>query len=188
MFVFSLRASKLKLPGLLLLCAVVLGAAVMFIMHNSSNGNELSAVAAQVRDIRFDKINSEKELYDFIASLGIQVKTPAYNSSKVDLPRVFDALYSKYNDIQKQQGFDLSKYCGKTLDRYIFEMTNYPAWQGTEKVFLTLFVYKNKIVGGDISSKENGGFVTTFVDFIPPEQVNENKQNQPNQDNKQNQE
>lgn len=173
MFVFSLKASKLKLPGLLLLCAIVLCAAVVFIMHSSGSGEELSAVAAQGRDIRFDNIKSEQELYDFIASLGIQVKTPPYNSAKVDLPRVFDALYSKYNDIQKQQGFDLSKYCGKTLDRYTFEMTNYPVEQGTEKVFLTLFVYKNKIVGGDISSKENGGFVTTFVDFVPPEQNKE---------------
>ncbi|MBR3995441.1 MAG: DUF4830 domain-containing protein [Clostridia bacterium] len=169
MFVYSLKASKLKVFGLTLLCAIVLGIALTFIMHGRDNNYDLPTVAAQGKDVRFDGIKTDEDLHNFIASLGIQVKTPAYNKTDVDLPRVFDAVYVKYNDIQKQQGFDLSKYCGKTLTRYTFEMTNYPLPEDSAqgKVYLTLFVYKNKVVGGDISSRDNGGFVSTFVDFNP---------------------
>ncbi len=169
MFVCSLKVQRLKVVALSLLCAVVLGGALTFIIHGRSQSDDLAAAAVAGRNIRFDGIKTEQDLEKFISSLGIEVKLPAYKSTKVDLPRVFDAVYVKYNDIQKQQGFDLTKYCGKTLDRYTFEMTNYPlpedAAQG--KVYLTIFRYKDKIVGGDISSRDNGGFVSTFVDFKP---------------------
>lgn len=167
MFVYSLKASKLKTVGIILFCVAVIGTAAVFTLKNSSDGFELSQVAAQGKDIRFDGIKTEEDLQKFIKSLGIEVKTPAYKTKEVDLPRVFDAVYGKYNGIQKQQGFDLSKYCGKTLMRYTYEVLNYPSPDGSSvgKVYLTLFVYKNKIVGGDISSRDYGGFVRTFVDF-----------------------
>jgi len=167
MFICSFKASKLKVLGISVLCAAVLGAALTFIIRGAGADKELSQAAVVGRDIRFDGIKTEEDLANFISSLGIEVKSPAYNSKDVDLPRVFDAVYSKYNDIQKQQGFDLSKYCGKTLKRYTYEMTNYPLPKDTQngKVYLTLFVYRNKVVGGDISSRSGGGFVTTFVDF-----------------------
>ncbi|MBE6704007.1 MAG: DUF4830 domain-containing protein [Ruminococcaceae bacterium] len=177
MFVCSLKVQKLKAVALSILCAAVLGTALTFMLGNGSSGEDLAAAAVSGRNIRFDGIKTDEDMTSFISSLGIEVKLPAIKSTKVDLPRVFDAVYAKYNDIQKQQGFDLSKYCGKTLDRYTWEMTNYPTPTATTeegktnteapKVYLTLFRYKDKIVGGDISSRDNGGFVTTFVDFKP---------------------
>ncbi len=167
MFVCSLKASRIKLAGMLVLSVAALAAILSFIPVRSSSANTLETVAVQGRDIKFDGIKTDEDLQNFITSLGIQVKTPAYNSTEVDLPRVFDAVYSKYNDIQKQQGFDLSKYRGKSLHRYTFEITNFPSPDPAQsgKVYLTLFVHKNKVVGGDISSRDFGGFVRTFVDF-----------------------
>lgn len=166
MFVCSLKAAKLKILGIAVLGAVMLGIALTFIIERAGNEDSLAQAAAVGKEIRFDGIKTDEDLQKFIASLGIEVKTPAYNTADVDLPRVFDAVYSKYNGIQRQQGFDLKKYCGKTLKRYTFEMTNYPSdSEKAGKVYLTLFVYKDRIVGGDISSRDNGGFVTTFVDF-----------------------
>ena len=166
MFVYSLRASKIKLVGVLVLSVAAIMAFIGFLSQNSANVEALSALAAQ-KTIKFDGIKTEEDLQNFITSLGIEVKTPAHNSADVDIPRVFDAVYKKYNDIQRQQGFDLSKYRGKTLHRYTFEITNYPLPDASKegKVYLTLFVHKNKIVGGDISSRDFGGFVRTFVDF-----------------------
>ena len=167
MFVYSVRASKIKFAGFLALFVLAVAALLSFIPQRGLTANALETVAVQGRDIKFDGIKTEEDLLSFISSLGIQVKTPAFNTAQVDLPRVFDAVYSKYNDIQHQQGFDLSKYRGKTLDRYTFEITNYPVADKSQsgKVYLTLFVYKNKVVGGDISSRDFGGFVRTFVDF-----------------------
>lgn len=174
MFVCSLKVQKLKVVALSILCAAVLGTSLTFMLGHGNNGEDLAAAAVSGRNIRFDGIKTDRDLESFISSLGIQVKTPPVKNAKVDLPRVFDAVYAKYNDIQKQQGFDLTKYCGKTLDRYTYEMTNYPLTSQAlseespnARVYLTLFKYRDKIVGGDISSRDNGGFVTTFVDFKP---------------------
>ena len=162
MFVYSLKASKVKALVLILLAAVTVTSAAVI----GRGDREIpKAVSARGEEIRFDNIKSEDDLLAFIKSLGIEVKTPAYRSIDVELPRIFDAVYAKYNDVQKQQGLDLSKYRGRTLHRYTFEVTNYPSAEGSEKVYLTLFKYKNKVVGGDISSRGNGGFVRTFVDF-----------------------
>ncbi len=167
MFVYSLKASRIKLAGMLILSVAALAAIISFIPAKGDGAQALETVAVQGRNVKFDGIKTDEDLQNFITSLGIEVKTPAYNSAEVDLPRVFDAVYSKYNDIQKQQGFDLSKYRGKTLHRYTFEITNYPSPDPSQtgKVYLTLFVHKNKVVGGDISSRDFGGFVRTFVDF-----------------------
>ncbi len=163
MFVYSFKASRVKALALLLLSAAVIITSAVFIGRDE--GDIPQAVSASTGEIRFDGIKTEEDLLAFISSLGIEVKTPAYRSIDVELPRVFDAVYAKYNDVQKQQGLDLTRYRGRTLHRYTFEMTNYPSGDKDEKVYLTLFVYKNKVVGGDISSRGNGGFVRTFVDF-----------------------
>ena len=168
MFVFSLKARKLKAVALSLLCAVVLGGALTFIIHGDGNGADLATASLAGRNVRFDGIKDAGDVEKFAQSLGIEIKVPALKSVKVDLPRVFDAVYARYNDIQRQQGFDLTKYCGKTVERYTYEMTNYPlAEESTSKVYLTLLKYKDRIVGGDISSKDGDGFVTTFMNFRP---------------------
>lgn len=169
MFVCSLKASRIKAFALTMLCAVVLGGALTLILGKAGRSEDLAAAAFSERNIKFDEIKNSQDLENFIASLGMEVKTPPLKSVKVDLPRVFDAVYAKYNDIQKQQGFDLTKYCGKTVDRYTYELTNHPlsSQEADKKVYLTLLVCREKIVGGDISSKSNGGFVTTFTDFTP---------------------
>ncbi len=163
MFVYSFKASRVKALALLLLSAAVIVTSAVFI--SGRDGELPQAVSASAGKIRFDGIKTEEDLLAFINTLGIEVKTPAYRSIDVELPRVFDAVYAKYNEVQKQQGLDLTKYRGRTLHRYTFEVTNYPSGEENEKVYLTLFVHKNKVVGGDISSRGNGGFVRTFVDF-----------------------
>ncbi len=171
MFVYSLRfgRKKLKLLGLCLVFALLIGVVAGILPAFSENQIPLEVIASGEKNVKFDGIKTDEDLLNFIHSLGIEVKTPAYNSVDIELPRVFDAVYKKYNDIQRQQGFDLSKYKGKTLHRYTFEVTNYPVSGGEAqeggKIYLTLFRHKDRIVGGDISSRDYGGFVKTFLDF-----------------------
>lgn len=163
MFVYSLKASKIKVIALLALFAAV----AVLVLPRATREDQITDVLAKEKGIRFDGIKTEEDLYRFISEIGIEVKTPALKCADVDIPRVFDSVYKKYNDIQKQQGFNLEKYRGKTLRRYTFEVLNYPTPEesGNGKAYLTLFTYKNKIVGGDISSRDFGGFVRTFVDY-----------------------
>ncbi len=169
MFVYSLKASRLKLILALLLLFVAVILCVTLVAGRGGGDARVSAVSE--RSVRFDGIKTEEDLVAFAKGLGMEIKVPAYGKTDVDIPRVFDAVYKKYNDVQRRQGLDLTRYRGKTLARYTYELTNYPGIPADsgEKVFLTLFVYRNKVVAGDISSKAMGGFVRTFTDFASPD-------------------
>ena len=65
-----------------------------------------------------------------------------------------DATYALYQ-------LDLSKYKGKTVTRYTYEVTDYPGHEG-EKIYANLIVRKNRIIAGDICSAEPSGFIHGF--------------------------
>ena len=64
----------------------------------------------------------------------------------------FDAVTQKYNDLQKSQGFNLEKYKNKTVKRYTYTVSGLPDNMSLPEdgVLLTLLVYKDKIIGGDL--------------------------------------
>ena len=66
-------------------------------------------------------------------------------------------MLQKYNELQISQGFDLAGYGGKTVKRYVYEVTNYP--DTTDSYFATILVYKDNVIGGDVSSAAQGGLM-----------------------------
>lgn len=56
-----------------------------------------------------------------------------------------DASYDDYLALQSGQGFDLSKYAGKRVKRYTYEITNYPT--GETGILANLLIYKNTVIG-----------------------------------------
>ena len=72
------------------------------------------------------------------------------------MPENFDRVILGYNELQKKQGLDLSKYQKKRVTRYTYKVTNYDA-EGD--VYANLFVYRGKIVACDVCSANPDGFV-----------------------------
>ena len=93
----------------------------------------------------------------FLASQGWQVTTSPKEASQVKIPTEQTPAYSRYNDLQKSQGYDLSQYAGKTVMRYVYEVQNFP--DTAEPVYATLLVYKNQIIGGDVTNTAAKGAV-----------------------------
>ena len=75
MFVCSLKASRIKAFALTMLCAVVLGGALTLILGKAGRSEDLAAAAFSERNIKFDEIKNSQDLENFIASLGMEVKT-----------------------------------------------------------------------------------------------------------------
>ena len=67
---------------------------------------------------------------------------------------------NSYNEVQKSQGLDLSKFKGKTAMRYTYSITNYPDYSGT--VYANVIIYKNRVIGGDVCSADVEGFIHGF--------------------------
>ena len=97
----------------------------------------------------------------FLEQYGWQVGTDEVEQAQVTLPEVLDETLQNYNQIQVEQGFNLEAYCGKTLTRYTYRITNYPT--GETDVVANLYQYENAVVAGDISSTKLGGFLQGFA-------------------------
>ena len=93
----------------------------------------------------------------FLTSQGWEVTTSPKEASQVKIPEEQSPVYSRYNDLQKSQGYDLSAYAGKNVMRYVYEVKNYPGAE--QPVYATLLVYKNQIIGGDITNTAAKGAV-----------------------------
>ena len=57
-------------------------------------------------------------------------------------------------------GYDLSAFAGKTVMRYVYKIINFPG--ATEPVYATLLVYKNQVIGGDVTDTAAKGAVRGF--------------------------
>ena len=76
------------------------------------------------------------------------------------IPEIFDSVYQKYNELQRAQEFDLTRYQGRRVKRWTYEVKNYPDYEGT--VVANLLIYNNTIIGGDIASNALDGFMQGF--------------------------
>ena len=96
----------------------------------------------------------------FLKSFGWDVAASPTESSQVKIPESSSEVFDRYNALQKSQGYDLSAFAGKTVMRYVYKVNNYPG--ATEPVYATLLVYKNQIIGGDVTDTAAKGVVRGF--------------------------
>ena len=91
----------------------------------------------------------------YLKALGWEVTETPEESSQVKIPEEGSEVFDRYNTLQKGQGYDLSRYAGKKVMRYVYKVTNYPG--ATEPVYATLLICKNQVIGGDITDTAPGG-------------------------------
>ena len=96
----------------------------------------------------------------FLTDFGWEVTTSPAESSQVRIPEETSEVFDRYNQLQKSQGYDLTTYAGKNVMRFVYKVNNYPG--ATEPVYATVLVYKNQIIGGDITDTAAGGKVQGF--------------------------
>lgn len=162
MFIYSFKASTLKFLGIISITLVALIAMIAFVpVYADGIGSVSTGAAAEGEvSINYDKVKSAADAVNFLSQFGWTVDGGKPESATVTIPAEFDKVFAAYNEIQKSQGLDLSKYKKKELTRYTFEVTNYEGYE--EKVYANVLVYRNKVVGGDICSADVSGFVHGF--------------------------
>ncbi len=158
MFVYSFKASTLKFIGVVSVCVVVLIALVFLVPTYSKETT--AEIALMNENISFNNVKSSSDGKKFLSQYGWSVDEIVVEECQVTIPKDFDKVMTTYNEIQKQQGLDLSKYAKKTAQRYTYKVTNYPNYEGT--VYANIIVYKNKVIAGDICSADARGFMHTL--------------------------
>ena len=96
----------------------------------------------------------------FLQDFGWDVTTSPKESGRVRIPEQSSEAFDRYNTLQKGQGYDLGKYAGKTVMRYVYQINNYPG--AKEPVYATVLVYKNQIIGGDVTDTAAKGHIRGF--------------------------
>ena len=161
MFVYSVRATTIRFFGVV---CIALAALITLIAFVPVYVNESPTAATQgegsEKSISYDKIRSAKEAEDFLSQFGWKVDADAVQTVEVTIPAEFDKIFTGYNELQKRQGLDLSKFRNKSVLRYTFPVTNYPGENGT--VYANVLVYRNRVIGGDLCTADVTGFVRGF--------------------------
>ncbi len=150
MFIYSIRASTVKFIALILFLGVVIGGLVI-----SGQTGSVSAVSLAT-EIDYSGIKTKDQRVAFMKNFGIEVDAGSEEEEAFRMPENFDRVILGYNQLQKKQGLDLSKYQNKKVTRYSYKVTNY---KGEGEVYANLFIHRGRIVACDISSASPEGFV-----------------------------
>ena len=143
--------AKVDLKKILLaLAAVAVLILAMIALLGGGEAKETSAPAISNNDARVK----------FLTDLGWDVTTSPVESSQVRIPEEGTEIFNRYNNLQKSQGYDLSKFAGKRVMRYVYKINNYPG--ATEPVYATLLIYKNAVIGGDVTNSAANGPIRGF--------------------------
>ena len=178
MFIYSMKASTLKFIAVVI---ISIGLLITLISVIPGTGESVYAANAgapgKEARINFKNIKTNEDRAGFLRQFGWEPEPEAVENVEVLIPKEFDAVYLKYNEIQKAQSLDLSKYRNKTVQRYTYRITNYPGYNGD--VYANLLIYKNSVISGDICSAALNGFMRYFDTSPQMHQVKRDLQNRP---------
>ncbi len=149
MFICSFKLNKARmLSGIAAVCLALTLVFLILPEQTESTGAGNSAA-------------NQQEMVDYLESIGYTVTPQALLIEPVVIPETFDGEYTAYNELQKPAGFDLSKYAGQSAQKYTFKVLNYE--DESVEVVANLLVCENKVIGGDVSSTELGGFCNGLI-------------------------
>ncbi len=88
----------------------------------------------------------------YIRSLSLVPDEENSNSKSIVIPDVFSDVYENYNALQKKSGYDLTPYKGADAVVYTYPVGKIRK-ENNDEYYVNLIVYKGRIIGGDISSR-----------------------------------
>lgn len=153
MFIYSVKGSTLKFFGALSLSLLLLVLLVIFVPSYDASSLPTG------QEVEYSGIKTNEDRVNFLSQFGWTVEATPVIEEDVTIPTEFDSLFTQYNDLQRTQGLDLSRYKRKGVKHYRYKVTNFKS-DGT--VYANLLIYRGRVIGGDISSAAMNGFVYGF--------------------------
>lgn len=147
---FMTAKVDIKKIAIALIAIIAVIIALVLLFGGSGDTADTAAPAVSGNDARVE----------FLKGFGWDVAASPAESGQVKIPQSSSDVYDRYNALQKSQGYDLSKYAGKNVMRYVYKVNNYPG--ATDPVYATVLVYKNQVIGGDVTDTSAKGAVSGF--------------------------
>lgn len=151
MKMLTLKLKPKTIFGIILVLTGLVVIAVTFITNHSVNSESVSAVVSA---------STDEERRDYLASYGWETSAE-YEEKELTIPESWNQVYADYNEIQVNQGFDLSDYKGKRVTLYTYTVTNYDGIK--QGIVADMLVYDGLLIGGDICNvSAEDGFLVGF--------------------------
>lgn len=144
--------AKVNMKKILIALAAIAGIILALILLLGGNDSTTPTAAGSV--------SGNDARVSFLKEQGWEVSTSPVESGQVRIPEKQTEVYERYNALQKSQGYDLTQYAGKTVMRYVYKVNNFEG--ATDPVYATVLVYKNQIIGGDITDTAPKGKIQGF--------------------------
>jgi hypothetical protein len=155
MFIYTAKLTRKKLAiGIGAIGALLIGIIILL----SGGGGDAEAAVSGLPSPKGVKTAEDRVAY--LAAHGWTANASTEECQEVIIPKEFDGIFEEYNNLQKEQGFDLSKHKGKRVMRYIYQIDNHPS--GHSPVYASVLIYKNTVVGGDLQNPAPDGFIQGF--------------------------
>ena len=143
MLIWTARVSRKKAALAVVAAGIIMGALILFL------GRPVEEPAGEL-------LESNEARIGYLADLGWQVAAEPVETLQFLLPERLEEPYLSYNVLQRSQGFDLAKSCGKQVSRYTYAVTNYPG--RAEGVQVNLYICEGLPVAGDVCCPGADGF------------------------------
>ena len=154
MLIMTAKVSKGKI-ALCLVAAVVLLILVLKLVSGGENTTTVESGQPVPTDI-----SSNEDRIAYLAACGYTAEPEPVQTQEVSIPKEFNEVFTRYNELQQSQGFDLTPYAGKRAKRYVYRITDHPS--GSE-VLATLVIYQDTVIAADLSCTEGEGFLRALV-------------------------
>lgn len=146
MFVVTLNRSGMKKLGLIAMCCAIVAFSALLGRYISTSSVAVSAGVS--------KIESAQDIQTWFTGYGLDVDASTITADKVKIPRKWDDSFSAFNGVIKQSGMDLTRYKGKTVEKWTALIP--AASRGDSSCYGVLLVYRKKAVGAYLLEKPAG--------------------------------
>ena len=117
----------------------------------------LTALILLRENVKTDEVSTPEGRAAFLQQFGWEIDLSSEDVRTVQLPNVLEGMLLRYNEIQLEQGYDLTRHLGENCRQYTYRITNYPDPEQT--VLATLYVQGEHVIAGDIHSTALNGFL-----------------------------
>ena len=146
MFVITLSRTSLKKLGLGAMCCALVVCSALLGRYISTR---TVTAAASV-----NKIESAQDIQTWFTGYGLDVDGASITADKVKIPRKWDDSFSAFNGVVQQSGLDLTRYKGKTVEKWTALIP--AASKGDLSQYGVLLVYRKKAIGAYLLEKPSG--------------------------------
>ncbi|MCH5321640.1 MAG: DUF4830 domain-containing protein [Eubacterium sp.] len=149
MKILTLKLKPKMIFGIILAVTGVIVVILTFVSNHTAESQSVSAVISA---------STDEERRNYLATFGWETDAE-FEEKSLTIPQSWNQVYTDYNEVQVNQGFDLSDYKGKKVTLYTYTVNNYK--DSKQGIVADMLVCDGILIGGDIcnTSAENGFLV-----------------------------